>query len=66
MRRYDKSRLSDRQELDARLSALKRSRPKQRRKRRSGAGPLVLGALIVACALGAVYLIYATATGGAS
>lgn len=64
MRRYDKSRLSDRQELDARLSALKRSRPKQRRKRRSNAGPLVLGAVLVACALGAVYLIYATATGG--
>jgi UPF0755 protein len=64
LRRYDKSRRTDREELDARLSALERSRPKQRRKRRTGAGPWLLGALLVACALGAVYLIYASATGG--
>ena len=64
MKRYDKRKRTDREELDARLSALKRDRPKQRRKRRSNWGPPVLGLLLVACVLGAVYLIYATAIRG--
>ena len=64
MKRYDKSKRTDREELDARLSALKASRPKQRRKRRSNWGPTALGAILLVLALGAIYLIYATATGG--
>ena len=65
MKRYDKKRkLRDREEVDARLSALQRSRPRPRRKRRSNAGPTVLGLLLVAGVLGAVYIIYADATGG--
>ena len=64
MKRYDKRKRRDREEVDARLSALQRSRPRPRRKRRSNAGPAVLGLLLVAGVLGAVYFIYATATGG--
>jgi UPF0755 protein len=37
--------------------------PKRRRKRRSNAGPAVLGLLLVVGVLGAIYFIYATATG---
>lgn len=63
MRRYDRKRRADREELEARLSALRRARPKHgRRRRRSDLGPLVIGVLMVVCALGAVYTIYATAT----
>ena len=64
MKRYDKRKLRNREEVDARLSALRRSRPKPSRKRRSNAGPAVLGLLLVAGVLGAVYFIYATATRG--
>ncbi|MCA1718026.1 MAG: endolytic transglycosylase MltG [Actinobacteria bacterium] len=38
-------------------------RPKRRRKPRSNAGPTVLGFLLVVGVLGAIYFIYATATG---
>ncbi|MBD0357023.1 MAG: endolytic transglycosylase MltG, partial [Rubrobacter sp.] len=64
MKRYDKSKRRHREEVDARLSALQRSRPRPRRKRRSNVGPAVLGLLLVAGVLGAVYFIYAVATGG--
>lgn len=64
MRRYDRSESGDREELDARLEALQRSGPRRfGRKRRSGAGPAVLGVLLLCVALGAVYLIYSAATG---
>ena len=64
MKRYDKRKRRDREEVDARLNALQRSRRRPRRKRRSNAGPAVLGLLLVAGVLGAVYFIYAAATGG--
>ena len=65
MRRYDKSRRRDREDLDARLDALQNSGPpRKHRKRRSNAGPTVLGILLVLVVLGAIYLIYAAATGG--
>ena len=64
MRRYDKGRRHDREDLDARLNAIQNSGPRRKhRKRRSNAGPTVLGILLVLVVLGAVYLIYAAATG---
>lgn len=63
MKPYEKRKRRDREELNARLDALQRSRPKHRRKHRSNAGPVVLGLLFVAGVLGAIYLIYATAAG---
>jgi UPF0755 protein len=54
----------DREELEARLSALDSPGRRRRRKRRSNAGPTVLGLLLVVAVLGAIYFIYATATGG--
>jgi UPF0755 protein len=65
MRRYDKSRRRDREELDARLDALGGPRSRRvRRKRSSNAGPTVLGVLIVLAVLGTVYLIYSAAVQG--
>ena len=65
MRRYDKSRGSDREELDARLDALQRSGLRRtRRKRRSNAGRNLLGAFLVLGVLGAIFVIYFAATGG--
>ena len=55
-------RQEDPEDLDARLEALESPRAKHRR--RTNAGPTVLGLLLVAGVLGVVYLIYATATGG--
>jgi UPF0755 protein len=52
-----------REELDARLDALQSAKKKRRRKRRSNAGPAVLGVLLLVGILGAVYLIYTSATG---
>lgn len=67
MRRYDKSKRNDREDLDARLDALQRTGPKRiNRKRRSNAGPTVLGVLLVIAVLVAVYVIYSTATGARS
>ncbi|CAN5667956.1 endolytic transglycosylase MltG [soil metagenome] len=67
MRRYDKSKRGDREELDARLDALQRTGPRRiSRKRRSNAGPTVLGVLLVLAVLAAVYLIYSAATGAES
>ena len=60
MKRYDKGKRRDREDLQARLNALQRSGAKHRRKRRSNAGPTVLGLLLVAAVLGTIYLIYAT------
>ena len=65
MRRFDKSKRSDREELDARLDALQQSGSRRvRRKRRSNAGPAMLGVLLVLCVLGAIFVIYSAATGG--
>ena len=65
MRRYDESRGSDREELDARLDALQRSGLRRtRRKRRSNAGRNLLGAFLVLGVLGAIFVIYFAATGG--
>ena len=64
MRRHDKRKRWDREELDARLEAL--GRPDQgsmRRTRRSNAGPTVFGVLLVVAVLGTVYLIYTAAVG---
>jgi len=64
LRRYDKGKRRDREELDARLDALQRSGPRRvRRKRRSHAGPAVLGVLLVLGVLGVIFVIYAAATG---
>jgi UPF0755 protein len=65
LRRYDKSKRRDREELDARLDALQQCGSRRvRRKRRSKAGPAVLGVLLVLGVLGAIFVIYSTATGG--
>ncbi|HEX6710942.1 MAG TPA: endolytic transglycosylase MltG [Rubrobacter sp.] len=65
MRRYDKSKRRDREELESRLDALQLSESRRhRRKRRSNVGPVVLGVLLLLAVLGAVYLIYTAATGG--
>ena len=65
MRRYDKSKRRDREELEARLDALQISEPRgSRRKKRSNAGPTVLGVLLLLAVLGAVYFIYTASTGG--
>ena len=65
MRRYDKSKRRDREELDARLDALQQSASRRvPGKRRSNAGPAVLGVLLVLGVLGAIFAIYSAATGG--
>jgi UPF0755 protein len=63
LRHYDESKRGDPEEVDARLDALQRSGPRRTsRKRRSNAGPTVLGVLLVLAVLAAVYLIYSAAT----
>jgi len=65
LRPYDKSKQRDREDLDARLEALQRSGPTRfRRKRRSNAGPMVLGILLVLAILVTISVIYSMATGG--
>jgi UPF0755 protein len=65
VRRYDKGKRRDREELDARIDALGQPRSSRiRRKRHSNAGPAVLGILLVVVVLGAIYLIYEAAVGG--
>ena len=65
LRRYDKNKRRDREELDARLDALRDlGSSRIRRKRRSNAGPTVLGILLVLAVLGAIYLIYSAAVTG--
>jgi UPF0755 protein len=65
LRRYDKSKRRAREELDARLDALQQSGSRKvRRKRRSNAGPPVLGVILVLGVLGAIFVIYSAATGG--
>ena len=65
MRRYDKRKRRERDELDARLDALGSSNSSRiRRKRRSNAGPAVLGILLVLAVLGAIYLVYSAAVRG--
>ena len=64
MRRYDKSKRRDREDLDARLDALHRSSPKKvRRRRRRNFGPTLVALLLLAAALGGVYLVYAGVRG---
>jgi UPF0755 protein len=61
LRRDDKSKRRDRDELDARLDALQQTGSRRiRRKRRSN----VLGVLLVLGVLGAIFVIYSAATGG--
>jgi UPF0755 protein len=65
LRRYDKKKRRDREELEARLDTLQLSESRRiRRKRRSNVGPGVLGVLLLLAVLGVVYLIYSAATGG--
>jgi UPF0755 protein len=65
LRRYDKSERRDREELDARLDALQPSGPRRvRRKRRSNAGPMVLGLFLILAVLVAIFVIYSAATAG--
>jgi UPF0755 protein len=67
LRRYDKSKRGDREELDARLDALQVPGSKRlNRKRRSNAGPTVLGILLLIAVLVTVYFIYSAATGAKS
>jgi UPF0755 protein len=62
LRRHDKSK---RHELDARLDALQQTGSRGiRSKRRSNAGPTVLGILLLLGVLGAIFVIYSAATGG--
>jgi UPF0755 protein len=61
LRRDDKSKRRDRDELDARLDALQQTGSRRiRRKRRLN----VLGVLLVLGVLGAIFVIYSAATGG--
>jgi UPF0755 protein len=62
LRRYDKSRRREREELQARLDALQCSSPKLPRQRGS-LGPTVFALVVLATALVASYLVYTTATG---
>jgi uncharacterized protein (DUF2237 family) len=65
VRRHDKRKRRDQEELDARLDALGRPNPGGlRRTSRSKAGPTVFGILLVVAVLGAIYLIYTAAVGG--
>jgi UPF0755 protein len=65
LRRHDKSKRRDREELDARLDALQQTGTRRiRRKRRTNAGPAVLGVLLVLGVLGAIFVIYSAAIGG--
>lgn len=64
MRRYEKRRRRDREDLEARLNALQPSRNKRRRKRRSNIGPAILGIMLLVGVLGVIYLIYSSAVGG--
>jgi UPF0755 protein len=65
VRRYGKRKRRGREEMDDGLDALgRRSSGRIRRKRRSNAGPALLGILLVVAVLGASYLIYAGAVGG--
>jgi UPF0755 protein len=65
LRRNDKKKRRDREELEARLDTLQLPDSRRiRRKRRSYVGPPVLGVLVLLAILGAVYLIYSVATGG--
>lgn len=63
-RRAEETRRGTVDDLDSRLNALNESAPKRRRKKRSNAGPTIIGLLLIFCVLGAIYLIYTTATGG--
>jgi UPF0755 protein len=67
LRRYDRYGSRDREDLEARLNALRqptKNTKKHRRKRRSGAGPAVFGVLILLLAAVAGYMIFSSATGG--
>jgi len=61
LRRYERGKSRDRDDLQARLNALQPPRSKRRRKRRSNFGPAILGILLVVGILGIIYLIYTSA-----
>jgi UPF0755 protein len=64
VRRYDKGKRRDREELEARLDALRRSGSrKPRRRKRRNFGPTVLAFLLLAVGVGAVYLAYDAISG---
>jgi UPF0755 protein len=64
LRRYESDQRRNRDDLEHRLAALRKSQPKRRRKRRSNVGPLIVGLLLVAAVIGVIYLIYTTALAG--
>lgn len=65
MRRYRKNRMRDQEELEARLNALRpSSTSRRRRKRRSNAGPTILGVLAIVALLGLAYLMFTSFLGG--
>lgn len=64
MRRYNRRRTRDWEELEARLDAIgARSSSKRRRKKRRSLGP-VFGLVLLAGVLAVIYAIFAAATGG--
>lgn len=64
MRRYDKRKRRDREDVEARLNALQPQRARRQRKRRSNAGPAILGIMLVIGVLGLIYVIYTSAIAG--
>ncbi len=60
LRRYDRSRRGDSEDLEARLDALRSDR-KRRKRGRSRLGPAIFGILLLVGGLGAVYFIYTSA-----
>lgn len=62
MRRYEKRRRGDRENLQERLNALQS--PRNKRRRRSNAGPAILGILLIVGVLGLIYFIYTSAFAG--
>jgi len=64
LRRYDRSKRRDREDLEARLDALQRvERKRKPRRRRRNFGPTLFAAMLLAVGVGAVYLVYTAATG---
>lgn len=63
VRRYNRRRRRDRDDLDARLRALRTSGGvKKKRKRRSSFGPFVLGVLLIVGLLGVIYVMFQAVT----
>jgi UPF0755 protein len=67
LKRYDKAKRRDWDELEARLNTVESPKYEHRRRKpRNNAGPIVLSFLLVVGVLGAIYFIYAAAAGGKS